>query len=70
MVMRDCPLIRIQESLKKLQDAYTQHNVLNNLSNALLRRIILHGDERLSVDSNSGILKETLRCLYATQRFE
>ena len=30
--------------------------------------MILYGDERLSVDSNSEILKETLRYIYATQR--
>ena len=36
-----------------------------NLSNASVLEIILHGDERLSLDSNSEILKATLR--YITQ---
>ena len=43
---------------------------LPNLSNALMLKLILYGDERLSVDSNSEILKATLRYIYATQRFE
>ena len=43
---------------------------LPNLSNALMLKLILCGDERLSVDSNSEILKATLRYIYATQRFE
>ena len=42
---------------------------LPNLSNALML-MMLYGDERLSVDSNSEILKATLRYIYATQRFE
>ena len=43
---------------------------LPNLSNALILKLIPYGDERLSVDSNSEILKATLRYTYATQRFE
>ena len=43
---------------------------LPNLSNALMLKLILYGDERLSVDSNSEILKATLRYIYATQCFE
>ena len=43
---------------------------LPNLSNALMLTLILYGDERLSVDSNSEILKATLKCIYETQRFE
>ena len=34
---------------------------LPNLSNALILKLILYGDERLSFDSNSEILKATLR---------
>ena len=40
---------------------------LPNLSNVLFLKIILYGDERLSVDSNSEIVKSTLRCIYPTQ---
>ena len=43
---------------------------LQNLSNALMLKLILYGDERLSVDSNSEILKATLRYICTTQRFE
>ena len=42
----------------------------SNLSNALLLKIILYGDERLSVDSNSEVLETNLRHINATQRFE
>ena len=41
-----------------------------NLSNACLLKAILYGDERLSVDSISEILKAALKYIYATQRFE
>ena len=34
---------------------------LPNLSNALMLKLILYGDERLSVDSNFEILKATIR---------
>ena len=43
---------------------------LPHLSNALLLKMILYGDERLSVDSSSEILKATLRYIYATHCFE
>ena len=41
---------------------------LPNLSNALMLKLILYGDERLSVDSNSEIFKATLRYIYAESR--
>ena len=40
---------------------------LPNLSNAHMLKLIPYGDERLSVDYNSEILKATLRYIYATQ---
>ena len=43
---------------------------ISNLSNALLPKKILYDDERLPFDSNSEILKITLRYIYATQCFE
>ena len=51
-------------------DSTLQPYGLPNLSNALLLRMILYGDETLSVDFNSEILKAALRYIYATQRFE
>ena len=43
---------------------------LPNLSYAPFLKMILYSDERLSIDSNSEILKATLRYIYATQRSE
>ena len=43
---------------------------LPNLSNALMLKLILYGDERLSADSNPETFKATLRYIYTTHRFE
>lgn len=43
---------------------------LSNHSNALLLEMMLYGNERFSVDSNTEILKATLKYINATQRFE
>ena len=43
---------------------------LPNLTNSRLLRMMLYGDERLPVDSNSEILKATLRYIYLTKRFD
>ena len=62
----------IYRSLKKLNKLYLVTGLvvywrifichgLSDLSNTLLLEMILCGDGKLSVDSNSGILKATLR---------
>ena len=43
--------------------------VLTNLSNAALLQIILHGYEKLSLNSNTKILEETLNYIQTSERF-
>ena len=43
---------------------------LSHLSNEVLLKIVLYGDERLTLISNTKILEATLKYIYATERFE
>ena len=43
---------------------------LSHLSNEVLLKIVLYGDERLTLLSNTKILEATLKYIYATERFE
>ena len=43
--------------------------VLSNISNGMLLKVLLNGDERLSIYSNSQIIMATLTYIHASQRF-
>ena len=58
------------DSVNSTLQPYDLPNLSNALMLKLVHQLILYGDERLSVDSNSEVLKATLRYIYATQRFE
>ena len=43
---------------------------LSHLSNEVLLKIVLYGDERLPLISNTKILEATLKYIYETESFE
>ncbi len=45
-----------------------QHG-LSNLSNKIMLRVLLYGDERLPIVSNTEVIKATLKYIHASERF-
>ena len=43
---------------------------LSNFSNKALLKILLYGDERLPLKSNTMVLEATIKYIYATERFD
>ena len=43
---------------------------LSNLSNEVLLKVLLYGDERLPPKSNTMVLVATIKFIYATERFD
>ena len=43
---------------------------LSNLSNKALLKILLYGDERLPLESNTMVLEAAIKYIYATERFD
>ena len=43
---------------------------LSNLSNKAVLKILLYGDERLPLKSNTMVLEATIKYIYATERFD
>ena len=50
-------------------DAILLPHGFSSLSNELLLKIILYGDQRLTTDVNKRLLEVTLKFIHATERF-